>query len=254
MSDYESRPAEPGALHDDETRRRSSPRASSRARADGGRVGAARSRRWIPRWRPTRSRCSRCCARRRRSWRSTGVGVVLTGRAEIDEAFRHPEIFSSNMSAVDLGNIRPLIPLQIDPPEHKKYRKILDPIFAPKQMALLEEPVTQLVNDLIDALRRAGRDRLRRRLLGAVPVAGVPHAARAPPRRAADVRGHEGRHHPSRPGHRDPRGTAPRCWRTSGRRPPRSTTTSTTCSTSARSSAATTSSACSSTARSTATG
>src|SRR4051794_34216253 len=79
-----------------------------------------------------------------------GVGVLLTGRAEIDEAFRHPDVFSSNMSAVDLGNIRPLIPLQIDPPEHKKYRKILDPIFSPKQMALLEEPVSQLVNDLID--------------------------------------------------------------------------------------------------------
>lgn len=87
-----------------------------------------------------------------------GVGVLLTGRAEIEEAFRHPEIFSSNMSAVDLGNIRPLIPLQIDPPEHKKYRKILDPIFAPKQMALLEEPVTQLVNDLID--RFVGRDEI----------------------------------------------------------------------------------------------
>ncbi len=80
-----------------------------------------------------------------------GVGVVLTGRAEVDETLRHPEIFSSNMSAVDLGNIRPLIPLQIDPPEHKKYRRILDPIFAPKQMALLEEPVTRLVNDLIDS-------------------------------------------------------------------------------------------------------
>ena len=79
-----------------------------------------------------------------------GVGVLLTGRAEIEEAFRHPEVFSSNMSAVDLGNIRPLIPLQIDPPEHKKYRKILDPIFSPKQMALIEEPVTKLVNDLID--------------------------------------------------------------------------------------------------------
>jgi len=87
-----------------------------------------------------------------------GVGVLLTGRAEIEEAFRHPEVFSSNMSAVDLGNIRPLIPLQIDPPEHKKYRKILDPIFAPKQMALLEEPVTQLVNDLID--RFVGQDEI----------------------------------------------------------------------------------------------
>src|SRR4051812_14239515 len=79
-----------------------------------------------------------------------GVGVVLTRRAEVDEPFRHPEVFSSNMSAVDLGNIRPLIPLQIDPPEHKKYRKILDPIFAPQRMKLLEEPVAKLVNELID--------------------------------------------------------------------------------------------------------
>jgi len=76
--------------------------------------------------------------------------VVLGGRAEVDEALRHPEVFSSNMSAVDLQNIRPLIPLQIDPPDHKKYRKILDPLFAPRKMAEIEGPVTELVNDLID--------------------------------------------------------------------------------------------------------
>ena len=80
-----------------------------------------------------------------------GTGVVLSRRADIEEAFRHPEVFSSNFDAVDLGNIRPLIPLQVDPPEHKKYRKLLDPIFAPRQMALLEAPITALVNDLIDS-------------------------------------------------------------------------------------------------------
>jgi cytochrome P450 len=77
-------------------------------------------------------------------------GVMLTCRAEIDEAFRNPLVFSSNMAAVDLKNARPLIPLQIDPPEHKKYRKILDPLFAPRAMALLEESVTTLANALID--------------------------------------------------------------------------------------------------------
>ena len=82
--------------------------------------------------------------------RVDGAGVVVSRRADIDEALRHPELFSSNMSAVDLKNIRPLIPLQIDPPAHKNFRKILDPLFAPKQMALLEEPVSKLVNDLID--------------------------------------------------------------------------------------------------------
>ena len=60
-----------------------------------------------------------------------GHGVLLSRRAEIDEALRHPEIFSSNMDAVDLKNKRPMIPLQIDPPDHKKFRKLLDPIFAP---------------------------------------------------------------------------------------------------------------------------
>jgi cytochrome P450 len=79
-----------------------------------------------------------------------GVGVVVTRKAEVDEVFRHPEIFSSNADAVDLKNRRPMIPLQIDPPEHKKYRKLLDPIFAPRQMALIEDSVAETVNTLID--------------------------------------------------------------------------------------------------------
>ncbi|MGI8755412.1 MAG: cytochrome P450 [Acidimicrobiales bacterium] len=76
--------------------------------------------------------------------------VILGGRAEIDEALRDHSRYSSNMSAVDLQNVRPLIPLQIDPPDHKQYRRILDPIFAPKKMAAMEGPVSELVNDLID--------------------------------------------------------------------------------------------------------
>lgn len=78
--------------------------------------------------------------------------VVLFSRAAVDEAFRDPVRFSSNMDAVDLQNVRPLIPLQIDPPDHKKFRKLLDPIFAPKQMVRLEEPITKLANELIDGL------------------------------------------------------------------------------------------------------
>jgi cytochrome P450 len=77
--------------------------------------------------------------------------VVVCRRAEIDEMFRRTEDFTSNMNAVDLQNKRPLIPLQIDPPEHKKYRRILDPLFAPKRMALLEEPIADLVRELMDA-------------------------------------------------------------------------------------------------------
>lgn len=82
--------------------------------------------------------------------------VILSRRAEIDEAFRNPKLFSSNMSAVDLGNVRPLIPLQIDPPEHKTYRKILDPLFAPREMLKLEEPLAERVNALIDEFIERG--------------------------------------------------------------------------------------------------
>ncbi len=79
-----------------------------------------------------------------------GTGVVLSRKEDIMLALRQPDVFSSNMDAVDLKNKRPMIPLQIDPPEHKKFRKLLDPIFAPRKMAAMDEQVSALVNQLID--------------------------------------------------------------------------------------------------------
>src|SRR5262249_39758820 len=83
-------------------------------------------------------------------FRLDGVGVIVSSRTGVEEVLRNPDAFSSNMSAHDLKTKRPLIPLQIDPPDHRKYRKILDPLFAPQRMKMLEEPTTRLVNDLID--------------------------------------------------------------------------------------------------------
>jgi cytochrome P450 len=85
-----------------------------------------------------------------------GRGVALTRKVDVEEVFRHPEIFSSNADAVDLQNVRPMIPLQIDPPDHKKYRKLLDPIFAPREVAKLEESLTASVNELIDRFADRG--------------------------------------------------------------------------------------------------
>ena len=81
-----------------------------------------------------------------------GMGHVLTTKEAAMEAFRLPEVFSSaaTVDVLAMGAVRPLIPLQIDPPDHVKYRKILDPLFAPRKMAALEAPVAALVNDLID--------------------------------------------------------------------------------------------------------
>ena len=83
-------------------------------------------------------------------------GVMLSRKEDIDFALRHTEIFSSNVDAVDLKNKRPMIPLQIDPPEHKKFRKLLDPIFAPRKMAAMDQEVSDLVNHLIDGFIERG--------------------------------------------------------------------------------------------------
>ena len=83
-------------------------------------------------------------------FRLDGVGVIVASRSGVDEVLRNPDVFSSSTTAHDMKTKRPLIPLQIDPPDHRTYRKLLDPLFAPARMRLLEESTTRLVNDLID--------------------------------------------------------------------------------------------------------
>jgi cytochrome P450 len=76
---------------------------------------------------------------------------LVTRRKDVEEALRQSSKFSWSAVGMDLGNIRPLIPLQIDPPQHVKYRRILDPLFAPKKMVLLEAEIVALVKELVDA-------------------------------------------------------------------------------------------------------
>jgi cytochrome P450 len=87
--------------------------------------------------------------------RSEGLAVVAS-RAAVDDVLRRSDVFSSRMDATSLGNVRPLIPLQIDPPDHVRYRRILDPLFAPRRMAALEERLVALVHDHIDRFVDAG--------------------------------------------------------------------------------------------------
>src|SRR3974390_1516242 len=66
---------------------------------------------------------------------------LVTPRPDVGDALRQSAVFSWGAVGMDLGNIRPLIPLQIDPPKHVKYRRVLDPLFAPKKMAALEPDI-----------------------------------------------------------------------------------------------------------------
>src|ERR1700722_3694171 len=79
-----------------------------------------------------------------------GMFHLLTHRADVDAALRKPAVYTSAPEAVQLGNIRPLIPLSVNPPKHVKYRRILDPLFAPKHMTALDGEVAALVNQTMD--------------------------------------------------------------------------------------------------------
>jgi cytochrome P450 len=83
-------------------------------------------------------------------------GVLVVGRrAEVEEVLRDPSRFTAR-DVVHLGNVRPLIPLGVDPPEHVQYRKLLDPLFAPRRMEAIETDVVARVNALIDAFADRG--------------------------------------------------------------------------------------------------
>ena len=84
--------------------------------------------------------------------RVEGAGVIVATRGDVDEVLRHPELFSSAGEVGRLGNVRPIIPIEVDPPDQKKFRKLLDPLFAPKRVKLLEDSIERIVNELIDGL------------------------------------------------------------------------------------------------------
>ena len=83
-------------------------------------------------------------------------GSVMAGsRRAVDDVLGNAKVFSAE-GLVWLGNVRPLIPLSVDPPIHIKYRKILDPLFAPRRMDAMEDDITGRVNRFIDAFADRG--------------------------------------------------------------------------------------------------
>ena len=76
--------------------------------------------------------------------------VYLSRYDDVLWALRHPEVFSSSADALSIGQEQPLIPLQVDPPEHTKYRRLLNPEFVPRKIGELEPDVRLLTNQLID--------------------------------------------------------------------------------------------------------
>ncbi len=78
---------------------------------------------------------------------------MLTKYEDCYYVLRHPEIFSTRGATPfprDPDNPFKFIPLEIDPPYHRRYRNILAPIFSPQGVGALEGYIRDLANTLID--------------------------------------------------------------------------------------------------------
>ncbi|MDE8654417.1 cytochrome P450 [Novosphingobium album (ex Liu et al. 2023)] len=72
---------------------------------------------------------------------------------------RHPDIFSNEGATPfprDPDDYFYFIPIEIDPPHHRKYRNIVDPTFSPKGVLKLEGLIRQRAKDLLDEFADKG--------------------------------------------------------------------------------------------------
>jgi cytochrome P450 len=96
---------------------------------------------------------------------------MITRYEDVMWALRQPEIFSSAMSEeLALGNERPMIPQQIDPPAQAGYRRLLDPLFSRRRSLAMEPEVRRQANLLIDRFVDDGECEFNRSF--AIPLPG----------------------------------------------------------------------------------
>jgi cytochrome P450 len=79
----------------------------------------------------------------------------LTRREDVLMALRSPNVFSARLALQPPGSPIPVIPLGFDPPEHTRYRRILQPFFSPHGLSKSRPVLVHHAADMIDAI--AGR-------------------------------------------------------------------------------------------------
>lgn len=92
--------------------------------------------------------------------RSSGLGGnwVVTRYAQQQEVLLDPGRFSSHLAigfSRLIGDDWPLVPLELDPPEHALYRKLIAPWLSPSRARTLQEEIRVLAIDLIANLKEA---------------------------------------------------------------------------------------------------
>jgi cytochrome P450 len=83
---------------------------------------------------------------------------VLTRAADIREAYQSPDRFSAYPGGLPAREgAPPMIPEEMDPPEHTKYRQAMSSMFSPRRVATLTDEVRALAVQLVDDVAPRGR-------------------------------------------------------------------------------------------------
>ena len=83
---------------------------------------------------------------------------MLTSAEAVQYAHRNAELFSSSpMEGVHAELPVRTIPSAVDPPDHRRFRRLLDPMFAPRVVNAMDDELRRQVHDLVAAFAGTGR-------------------------------------------------------------------------------------------------
>lgn len=82
--------------------------------------------------------------------------ITALRMADVNTINRSHDVLGNGGRGPSMGGTRPLIPLDLDGSAHTKYRKLLDPLFSPKRVALLEPRIRAFACALIDTFADGG--------------------------------------------------------------------------------------------------
>jgi cytochrome P450 len=90
-------------------------------------------------------------------WVATGYDEVVSVLRNNNKGFvSFPNNPFGEPDEAVMATKKKLIPIDYDGPEHRQYRKLFEPVFAPKEMQALEPQIRKLANDLIDGWIETG--------------------------------------------------------------------------------------------------
>jgi cytochrome P450 len=82
---------------------------------------------------------------------------VLTRAADIRETFQRHDLFSNNPGGLPAKPAEyPLIPEELDPPEHTKYRRAVSGMFSPRQVSEMEDDIRGIARQLLETVKPLG--------------------------------------------------------------------------------------------------